>query len=713
MKKKVYKQYHLNDLKEHARKRGGKCNSNTYHGVDSKYEWECSNGHTWKTSWDSVNRIGTWCRKCHIDKLQKENSKTLFKLAQEIAKKRKGKLLSLDDGKITKKMRLEWSCNIDHIWKSSLQNIEGGNWCQICANRKTAKMRMQVSIKKAHEIIKEKGGVVISGQFTHSKNDKVEIMCKLKHKWETNAMNIISGSWCGKCSAREANKDRSLSIDEMNAIAKARGGKCLSTKYVNSQTKLEWECFHGHKWAAIPNAIKRGGWCPDCRSGLSERICRAYIEHLTGKKFPQTWPIWLRVYEDTHLQLDGYNEELGIAFEHHGMQHYKFIKRFHKDLAGFHDQQFRDLVKESACDFFGVKLIIIPSINKKLKLIDLKSFLIDKLNEFGLKVSQKKISSDVKLLTAYSSNKFTELITFVEKYHSGKVLSDTYLGAKRKLSFQCTEGHIWEATPDNILNNNNWCPYCSGRKFDHDEAFKIQEIARREHEGVIENFEYENTYQEIFAICKNGHRFKTNPKSVKKGIWCRECNVGKQYDVKFCQDLAKSFRGEFLSESYSNRQRTLYEWKCRKGHKWKSTLDRVLRGVWCDECKAGKKYDVIMKFAEKNSASLKTKKPVNYNKKLHWRCENGHNILASFNVLKRRLNEHGYICFECNKLDKQKRSLEKCINYAKSKSGDCLSRKYINSKTKLKWKCREGHVWNAIPDSVVRRKTWCPKCKNK
>jgi len=32
----------------------------------------------------------------------------------------------------------------------------------------------------------------------------------------------------------------------MQQVAKKRGGKCLSEKYVNAKTKLEWECRKGH-----------------------------------------------------------------------------------------------------------------------------------------------------------------------------------------------------------------------------------------------------------------------------------------------------------------------------------------------------------------------------------------------------------------------------------------------------------------------------------
>ena len=50
----------------------------------------------------------------------------------------------------------------------------------------------------------------------------------------------------------------------MRELAKKKGGKCLSTHYIDSKTHLEWECEHGHRWKAAPRHIKSGSWCPEC-----------------------------------------------------------------------------------------------------------------------------------------------------------------------------------------------------------------------------------------------------------------------------------------------------------------------------------------------------------------------------------------------------------------------------------------------------------------
>jgi len=66
-------------------------------------------------------------------------------------------------------------------------------------------------------------------------------------------------------------------------------------------------------------------------------------------------PDWLR--ETGHrLQLDFYIDELKIAAEVQGDQHYKFTPHFHGDLAGFEALQQRDRDKAFLCKKHGVEL---------------------------------------------------------------------------------------------------------------------------------------------------------------------------------------------------------------------------------------------------------------------------------------------------------------------------------------------------------------------
>ena len=42
--------------------------------------------------------------------------------------------------------------------------------------------------------------------------------------------------------------------------------------------------------------------------------------------------------------------------------------------------------------------------------------------------------------------------------------------------------------------------------------------------------------------------------------------------------------------------------------------------------------------------------------------------------------------------------------------GECLSKTYVDSGTKLRWRCREGHEWDAVPMRIAQG-SWCRTCE--
>lgn len=49
---------------------------------------------------------------------------------------------------------------------------------------------------------------------------------------------------------------------------------------------------------------------------------------------------------------------------------------------------------------------------------------------------------------------------------------------------------------------------------------------------------------------------------------------------------------------------------------------------------------------------------------------------------------------------------------AKSHGGECLSEEYRGNKSKLRWRCREGHEWETRPE-YIRGGHWCSICASK
>lgn len=113
---------------------------------------------------------------------------------------------------------------------------------------------------------------------------------------------------------------------------------------------------------------------------IAESVCRVIIQNYTGKFFHSVRPDFLRSPKtNCPLELDGYNEELKMAFEYNGRQHYEFPNHCHKTIEEFHIQQENDRYKEARCRELDIHLIVIPYTVK-----DLDTFIREELQSRGV-----------------------------------------------------------------------------------------------------------------------------------------------------------------------------------------------------------------------------------------------------------------------------------------------------------------------------------------
>ena len=97
------------------------------------------------------------------------------------------------------------------------------------------------------------------------------------------------------------------------------------------------------------------------KESKGESICRKVFEYHYGVSFPTIRPDFLINPETgSNIELDGYNEELKLAFEYNGIQHYVYPNKFHKNYDEFEQQIRRDIYKKEACKRSGVYLLVIP-----------------------------------------------------------------------------------------------------------------------------------------------------------------------------------------------------------------------------------------------------------------------------------------------------------------------------------------------------------------
>ncbi len=162
--------------------------------------------------------------------------------------------------------------------------------------------------------------------------------------------------------------------------------------------------------------------------------------------------------------------------------------------------------------------------------------------------------------------------------------------------------------------------------------------------------------------------------------------------------------GRCLSTKYINNC-TKMLWQCESGHKWAAKYNNIQQGYWCPECSGNVKNTIFdaQKLAESKNGECLSCKYINNHTKMEWKCGVGHKWKSCFKHIR-----NGSWCPICV-IDESKNTMQDISKLAKKYNGKCLSDKYTNSYTKMKWRCKKGHQWNTTYGNVLKGR-WCPKC---
>ena len=371
----------IEDAHNLAHSRGFKFLSSEFNGTGKKCLWECGQGHEWEAPYDSIQR-GTGCPHC-----SGMFPKTI-KDAHNLAHSKGFKFLSSEFKSVTKKHL--WGCGQGHKWESTYQGIQRGTGCHYCSGW------FEKTIKDAHNLAKIKGFKFLSTEF-YGVDEKYLWKCGQGHEWFTSYSSINKGNGCHHCSGKFRK-----TIEDAHDLAESRGYKFLSTDFKNVLTKYSWQCGQGHEWNALYSNINQGGGCPFCMDKTrGEKIVRYCFEKIFKCDFKKIKPDWMRNPKTNRpLELDGYNENLSIAFEHQGIHHEEDCPKdnmFYKE-----DQLFKDEIKRQKCKERGIILIEVPEIGRRLKLKDVVSFLLSEFDKHNIAYSESAKSFQIDMKEFYA-----------------------------------------------------------------------------------------------------------------------------------------------------------------------------------------------------------------------------------------------------------------------------------------------------------------------
>lgn len=632
----------LAEMQAIAQERGGFCLSESYENSQAKLRWRCAQGHEWKAKPSSV-KLGSWCRQCAVEAIAAKR-RISFEEIQALARSKGGECLSKEYVG-NKDSKLQWRCAYDHVWHATLGKVRNdGSWCPTCARLKrfltledmkalahakggeclsevyhglNVKLRWRCSegheweaspghirngdcwcpkcagcvpltLKDMHALARSRGGECLSNGPVNS-HIKLQWRCANGHEWMARPADIKnSGSWCPTCGIEFRAAQQRASIEEIQALARSRGGVCLSTSYDDSETNLRWRCARGHEWeASLRNVKHNKSWCPVCGTGVSERICRGIFEALFQVSFPKARPDWLKNDRGNWMELDGYSEDIGIAFEYHGIQHYAFKSFFHNEEDFWVQRQQDDRRRAELCRTKSIRLFEIPY---TIYHEDIESFVREASKEMGITIPRQE-PVDLQGLAVYADDPLEELKKLAQA-KGGECLSTGYVNRSTKLRWRCSAGHEWEAPPSAVKSSGQWCPRCGINRRSDAQRLSIDDmhaLARSRGDIFLSN-RYEGSSKKHRWRCAQGHEWEATPNNIKhREQWCPICaiTVGalkRRLTIDEMKSLAQLRGGSCLSEQYLGNNQKL-RWRCSEGHEWEATPHSIKDGgQWCPQC---------------------------------------------------------------------------------------------------------------------------------
>lgn len=286
--------------------------SKEYINQDYKYEWECSNGHNFKKSWNKIQHRNQWCNICSSN-ITEEMCRFIF---EQLTRKQFPKTRKLCppyeiDG-YCKELNIAFEYNGEQHYKKIKIFHKNGrslkqqkqrdeyikNYCKekeielIIIPCKKAKSKEDIEsfirskidskeiinwdtfgfqnekLQEIKDIVKRKNGILLNKSYIgyYGKN---QICCENGHYFERDIEHLRRNQWCPYCSNQKVCKDNCLSNNFPDLIKEwdfEKNKKSPDEFVFGSGKKAWWHCLKcHHKWETQINCrtIRNYG-CPKC-----------------------------------------------------------------------------------------------------------------------------------------------------------------------------------------------------------------------------------------------------------------------------------------------------------------------------------------------------------------------------------------------------------------------------------------------------------------
>lgn len=591
-------------------------------GSNKKVGWICLKGHHYEAKInDRTKAKGTGCPYCSGNKpIEGENdfATVCVDLVKEWDYEKN--IIQPSDISAGSGRKVWWKCKEGHKWQACVSDRRRGNGCPYCAGKIPIIGKTDLKSQRpdlAAEWHVEKNGKLTAENVTVSAGRKVWWKCKEGHEWQAKIYSRNYGTGCPYCAGQRVIVGENDILSQNPVLAEEwdyekNKGLCPEDVCISSGKPVYWKCIYGHSWYVSPNSRAKTG-CPKCASELSTSFPEQAIWYYCNKHFDD---VVNRERLDNGMELDIFIKSKNIAIEYDGIYYHSSEKSEERERRKNHYCKERNIVLFHICEVYGNKsdtpICLYRNLRNKQGLDQVISRLMQILGVFDAdidtnrdkmtifqqyKAPLKKLGTipNEKILDEWDYGKNGELspLMFSKASHT-------------KFWWRCSEGHSYQASMQKrtAIQNATGCPYCAGKKVlagYNDLGSQRKDIAEQW------DFDKNESTPDMYTVgsgvivwwkCSLGHSWQASIWKRSAGQGCPYCG-GKKVLSGFndlstrCKEIAEEWNyernGDLLPTDVMRGSNKRVWWKCKQGHEWEEMINtRTSKKSKCPICKKQK-----------------------------------------------------------------------------------------------------------------------------